>query len=94
VLAGYVEPSLVFLLGTSTRIESGRRAGEIAAQRGGLALVEDRAREKFLKALQEHRARSSVIDAVSGFNYSRGRNEHVTIYRVVPAPRTTPPPPE
>lgn len=87
VLAGYVEPSAVFLLGTETHLESGRAAGQLAAHQGGLALIEDRERAHFLQALHATGGRERAIDQVSGFNYSRGRHEHVTFYRVTPAAR-------
>jgi len=85
VLAGYVEPSAVFQLGTETHLESGRAAGQLAAHQGGLALIEDRERAHFLQALHATGGRERAIDQVSGFNYSRGRHEHVTFYRVTPA---------
>ena len=53
ILTGYVEPSLVFLLGTGTRLESGKAAGRLAAQQGGLALVGNNERNQFLDALRE-----------------------------------------
>lgn len=87
VLAGYVEPSAVFLLGTETHLLSGNAAGQLAAHQGGLALIEDRERVHFLHALHAAGGRERAIDRVSGFNYSRGRHEHVTFYRVAPAAR-------
>jgi 4-amino-4-deoxy-L-arabinose transferase-like glycosyltransferase len=94
VLAGYVEPSAVFLLGTSTRLEGGKGAGKLAATQGGLALVEDHERVRFLDALHATGGRERVVDQVSGFDYSRGRREHVTFYRVTPALAVTMPPSE
>jgi hypothetical protein len=94
VLAGYVEPSLVFLLGTGTRLQTGKAAGATMAQQGGLAIVEDRDRMHFLESLRAAGGRERAIDDVSGFDYSRGRHEHVTFYRVTPAPEETTPPPE
>ncbi|HTK79369.1 MAG TPA: glycosyltransferase family 39 protein [Rhizomicrobium sp.] len=94
VLAGYVEPSLVFLLGSDTHIESGANAAGTAALQGGLALVEDHERDKFLNELRNLGARAAAVDQVSGFNYSRGRHEHITFYRVTPIPRVIAPPPD
>jgi hypothetical protein len=90
VLAGYVEPSAVFLLGTGTRLESGRGAGKLAAQQGGLALIEDHERARFLESLHACGAKERAVDQVAGFDYSRGRREHVTFYRVAPAPGDPP----
>jgi len=94
ILGGYVEPSLVFLLGTKTQIQNGTRAANIASQQGGLALIEDHERPKFLAQLAETRASAKALDGVSGFNYSRGRREHITVYRVTPAPQIMEPPSE
>lgn len=94
MLAGYVEPSLVFLLGTDTRLETGKVAGTDAARHGGLAIVEDRDRKGFLTSLHGAGGAERVVDQLSGLDYSRGRNEHVTIYRVAPArAQITPPAP-
>jgi 4-amino-4-deoxy-L-arabinose transferase-like glycosyltransferase len=92
VLAGYVEPSLVFLLGTDTQIENGPGAAQAAAQSGGLALVEDHERIKFLTALSKLGGTARPVDQMSGFNYSRGRHEHITFYRVTAASPVTPAP--
>jgi 4-amino-4-deoxy-L-arabinose transferase-like glycosyltransferase len=94
VLGGYVEPSLVFLLGTQTQIQNGTRAANVAAQQGGLALIEDREKPKFLTRLAQLHVVATPLDGVSGFNYSRGRREHITVYRVTPQPRTMEPPSE
>jgi 4-amino-4-deoxy-L-arabinose transferase-like glycosyltransferase len=94
ILAGYVEPSAVFLLGTETRLESGTNAGRTAAQQGGLAVVEDHERKHFLDALHASGGRERQVDQASGFDYSRGHPVQVSVYRVTPAPLDTTPPPE
>jgi 4-amino-4-deoxy-L-arabinose transferase-like glycosyltransferase len=94
VLGGYVEPSLVFLLGTNTQIQNGTRAASIAAQQGGLALIEDHEKTKFLTQLGKMNAIAQPLGGVSGFNYSRGRREHITVYRVIPAQQIMEPPSE
>jgi hypothetical protein len=94
ILAGYVEPSLVFLLGTDTQIQAGITAANLAAQQGGLVLVEDDQRKKFLTRLGQLDALAQPVDETRGFNYSRGRWEHITAYRVTPATQTTDPPSE
>jgi 4-amino-4-deoxy-L-arabinose transferase-like glycosyltransferase len=83
VLAGYIEPSLIFLLGTQTRAGTGADAAAIAAHDGGLAVIEDRERASFLHGLGAVRA--FPAGQVSGYNYSHGRKIHLTIYRVMPA---------
>jgi 4-amino-4-deoxy-L-arabinose transferase-like glycosyltransferase len=94
ILAGYAEPSVVFLLGTDTRLATGKTAGAMAAQQGGLAIVEDRDRRRFLESLHAAGGKERAIDQMSGFDYSRGRSEHLTFYRVSPVPADTMPPPE
>jgi 4-amino-4-deoxy-L-arabinose transferase-like glycosyltransferase len=85
VLAGYVEPSLVFLLGTDTRLETGHAAADLAAQRGGLVMVEDHERQNFLDELAARHAPAAIVDGLSGYDYSRGHGVHLTLYRVTPA---------
>ena len=93
-LAGYVEPSLVFLLGTETRQTDGHGAADAGAAQGGLALVEDREAGAFKARLAELEADATEVGAVDGFNYSRGRKVHIRVYRVTPVRDVPPPPPE
>lgn len=81
-LAGYQEPSMVFALGKDVDLTDGRGAAEEGAQLGGLALVDDYERPKFLAHLAELQSDAIAVDDVTGFNYSRGKKVHVTIYRV------------
>ena len=62
----------------------GRGAAELGADRGGIALVEDGERPQFLARLAELEDSATPLDDLSGFNYSRGRFVHVTLYRVAP----------
>ncbi len=82
VLAGFQEPSLVFALGKDVVLTDGRGAADAAAARGGLALVEDRERGAFLARLAELQDDAEAEASLSGFNYSRGKPVHVTVYRV------------
>ncbi|HWC63633.1 MAG TPA: glycosyltransferase family 39 protein [Rhizomicrobium sp.] len=84
MLAGYQEPSLVFALGWNVSLTDGRGAADQGAKTGGLALVDDQERPSFLARLAELEANASAVDDLSGFNYSRGRSVHVTLYRVAP----------
>jgi 4-amino-4-deoxy-L-arabinose transferase-like glycosyltransferase len=94
VLAGYTEPSLVFLLGTDTRLTDGTGAAEVGAYQGGLALIEDSERPAFLAHLAEIEAVAAPVDQLSGFNYSRGHKVHITLYRVTASQEVTVPPAE
>ncbi len=93
-LAGYTEPSLVFLLGSETRLTNGVGAADVGASQGGLALVEDGERAAFLAHLAELETDATQLDELSGFNYSRGRKVHITIYRVTATHDITEPPAE
>jgi 4-amino-4-deoxy-L-arabinose transferase-like glycosyltransferase len=95
VLAGYTEPSAMFLIGTDTRLAAnGRDAAEMAAAKGGLAAIENGQRSAFLAHLAELEADAKPIDELSGFNYSRGRPVHITLFRVTPQHETGARPPE
>lgn len=87
VLSGYVEPSLVFLLGTDTYIETPEDAANVSSKVGGLALVEDSTRPRYMKRLVTTGAVAKPVDELNGFNYSQGRRVHITFYRVTPAPK-------
>jgi 4-amino-4-deoxy-L-arabinose transferase-like glycosyltransferase len=81
-IAGYQEPSLVFALGADVVLTNGAGAADSGARTGGLALIEDGERGAFLARLAELQADATAIGDLSGFNYSRGRKQHVTVYRV------------
>jgi len=85
ILAGYVEPSLVFLLGTDTRLTTGDKAADLALETGGLALIEKRHEVMFMERLFALRASAEPLEVIDGFNYSRGRDATLTLYRVRPA---------
>jgi hypothetical protein len=81
-LAGYEEPSLVFALGKDVTLTDGKGAAETTARAGGLALVEDSEQGDFLARLAELQADAKAVGDLSGIDYSRGKKEHVTIFRV------------
>jgi hypothetical protein len=93
-VVGYQEPSLVFLLGSETRLTTGEGAAEIGSERGGLALVEAREQSQFLSRAESLGALSVPLGRVDGLDYSRGKPVRVTLYRTVPAHLETEPPPE
>ena len=86
VLTGYVEPSLVFLLGPETRLEPARRAAAETGH-GGLALVESRATAEFLIGAASLGLAAEPLGNVRGLDYSIGRKEQITLYRVMPPAR-------
>jgi len=80
--AGYSEPSLVFLLGSATRLGSGASAAEHLRQDPAcaLALVEARQSSAFLQALGP--LQPLALGLVGGFNYNTGRSVSLTLYRL------------
>jgi 4-amino-4-deoxy-L-arabinose transferase-like glycosyltransferase len=93
-LAGYTEPSLVFFLGKDVLLTNGPGAADAGAGQGGLALVEDGERLAFLTHLRELEADAHEVGDLSGFNYSRGKRVHITLYRVNATHDITEPPAE
>jgi 4-amino-4-deoxy-L-arabinose transferase-like glycosyltransferase len=81
VVAGYAEPSLVFLLGTATKLTGGPEAAEILAKLPEtLVLVSDREDAAFRAALQKDRISVDALGQVSGLDYSNGRAVTLTLY--------------
>jgi 4-amino-4-deoxy-L-arabinose transferase-like glycosyltransferase len=94
-LAGYIEPSMLFLTGTQTRLtDSGTSAADAKLAEGGLAAVEARETGAFLRRLTEREVGAVAVGTVTGLNYSNGRTVRIGVWRVVPATETPPPPPE
>ena len=81
-IAGFQEPSLVFALGADVNLTDGPGAAKQGADQGGLALVDDFQRPAFLAHLAELQSDAVPVDDLTGFNYSRGKKVHVTIYRM------------
>lgn len=72
--AGYSEPSLVFLLGTQTRLLDGAgAAAHLADHRRTLAVVSDRELPAFMAAATERKLEIEEFGRVDGLNYSRGK---------------------
>ena len=83
VVAGYAEPSLVFLLGTDTVLTDGTNAAvNLAKGPGALSLVADREEADFQAAAAANHIHPVSVGAVTGFNYSRGKPVTLTAYTV------------
>ena len=81
VVAGYAEPSLVFLLGTATKLTSGPKAAEILGKLPEtLVLVSDREDAAFRAVLQTDGVSVDALGQVSGFDYSNSRAVTLTLY--------------
>ncbi len=71
--AGYSEPSLVFLLGTRTKLTAGPgAAGHVLSQANAAAIVESRQLSAFKKALGDRAGQVREIARAAGVNYSKG----------------------
>lgn len=85
---GYNEPSMVFLVGTATRLGGGEMvAGHLAADPAcaiGLVTV-GREEEAFRATLAQTGLGVRQVAELSGFNYSRGRKTVLHLYVAVPA---------
>ena len=85
--AGYHEPSLAFLAGTSTVLTVGSAAADFIAQGGcRFAVIETRAEAEFKQRAQAIRLRYVAAYRFEGFNYSAGRTATITIYRAEAKP--------
>ncbi|MDZ7629655.1 MAG: glycosyltransferase family 39 protein [Parvularculaceae bacterium] len=80
-LAGFYEPSAVFLLGTGTRLGDGAQAADTLLDDGGAAIVEARERTAFDARLTLRGGRAELIAEIKGFNYSKGDHVILSIFR-------------
>lgn len=65
-----------------TLLSNGTGAAQSGADHGGLALIEDAQRPAFMARLAELVADADPVDELTGFDYSRGKKVHITLYRV------------
>src|SRR5262249_38069188 len=85
--AGYEEPSLVFLVGTDTKIVDGTDAAEFL--RGGgcrIAFVEARHERAFLRRADAIGLRYTAPEHFDGYNYSIGRAVSISVYQTEGVP--------
>lgn len=79
-VAGFGEPSTVFLLGTRTEIGDGEMAAA-AISEGRTAVVERKAMPEFFGALRAQEARAQLVGEVKGVDYSKGKPVQLFLYR-------------
>src|SRR5262245_34159719 len=82
--AGFHEPSLVFLLGTSIKLTDGAGAAEALRGGGGycrFALVEAREQRAFAQRAEAIGVRYGLGPRVEGFNTNNGRSLSISVYR-------------
>ncbi|MEX3007192.1 ArnT family glycosyltransferase [Hoeflea sp. TYP-13] len=81
----YHEPSLVFLTGTNTLLTGPDSAANhlLKDPECAMAAVPDEDAPAFLTALSASDARAEGGEPISGFNYSKGKQTSVRLYRIV-----------
>jgi 4-amino-4-deoxy-L-arabinose transferase-like glycosyltransferase len=83
----YQEPSLVFLLGTSTRFTDGAGAADfLRAGPCQFALVDPRNENSFVQRAEANGLRYSRVQRIEGYNISIGKPISLTIFRSQAAP--------
>jgi len=81
---GYSEPSLVFLLGSATRLVTAEPA-DAQLKEAGIALVNERYDADFMRSLARRGMTARTLDRVEGLDYSTGGGKLVlTLYRLGP----------
>jgi 4-amino-4-deoxy-L-arabinose transferase-like glycosyltransferase len=80
--AGYHEPSLVFLTGTSTLLTDGSGAADFLIQGScRFALIEQRSERSFVQRAEAIGLRYRVGSRIDGYNFSQGRTISIAIFR-------------
>ena len=79
-VAGYGEPSIVFLMGTRTELGTGEVAAA-AVSDGRPVVVESHELKEFQEALKAQEARAAVAGEVKGVDYSKGKPVDLFLYR-------------
>lgn len=78
--AGFSEPSLVFLLGTQTKLTDGAGAADyLLAHPGALVVVESRQQAAFDARAAQTGLRVEPFAILDGFNYSRGKRASLAV---------------
>jgi 4-amino-4-deoxy-L-arabinose transferase-like glycosyltransferase len=88
-VAGYAEPSLVFLLGSDTVLGDGADAAEAVVD-GRPAIVEGREEPAFRAALGTDARKVTPAATVSGLDYSNARTDILRLYRPLPGTSSAP----
>jgi 4-amino-4-deoxy-L-arabinose transferase-like glycosyltransferase len=80
--AGYQEPSLVFMTGTSTLLTDGSGAADFLGQGScRFALVEARSERGFAQRAEAIGLRYNMATRIEGYNFSQGRAISIAIFR-------------
>ena len=80
--AGFQEPSLVFMTGTSTVLTDGSGAADFLSQVScRFALVEARSERSFAQRAEAIGLRYDMATRIDGYNYSQGKAVSIAIFR-------------
>jgi 4-amino-4-deoxy-L-arabinose transferase-like glycosyltransferase len=80
--AGFLEPSLVFMTGTSTLLTDGSGAADFLGQGScRFALVESRSERGFAQRAEAIGLRYNVAKRIDGYNFSQGKAISIAIFR-------------
>ena len=80
--AGFHEPSLVFMTGTSTLLTDGSGAADFLRQGScRFALVESRSERNFVARAEAIGLRYNVATRIDGYNFSQGKAVSIAIFR-------------
>lgn len=84
ISAGFNEPSLVFLTATDTFLTHAQGAADklLDGTACQIAAIERRLQADFLDRIATAGAEVEELDEVRGFNYARGKNVTITLYRL------------
>jgi 4-amino-4-deoxy-L-arabinose transferase-like glycosyltransferase len=88
-VAGFEEPSIVFLLGAHTELGTGQDAASAIAD-GRPAIVEAHKLRPFFAELKVEDAAAAPVAEVKGLDYSKGRTVDLFLYRSMESARETP----
>lgn len=83
-IAGYAEPSVVFLTGTDTLLVTGDGAADFLAGGGAFAVVEQRQEPAFRAQLAARGLDAAPVESIQGLNYSKNRESRMTLWRRAP----------
>ncbi len=84
-IAGYAEPSIVFLLGSETKLVTAPMAADILAEHNdALIVIEQRLERTFRASLAARHLAVTPLATVHGLNYSRGQTVALTLYQAAP----------
>jgi 4-amino-4-deoxy-L-arabinose transferase-like glycosyltransferase len=80
--AGFHEPSLVFMAGTSTLLTDGSGAADFLGQGScRFALIEARSERAFAQRAEAIGLRYNMATRIEGYNYSQGRAISIAVFR-------------